>query len=281
MSPRYATLPTPPRLVSNKKEGQKVRNEDEESKRRKAYNGLAGRLEAESDKKDAAMNCLNITTSLLSERSLSKDDRSYVSLEHAPPIRLKDESSFRTLLDYTKREATSILNILDVSIRSHPRTVLPPSKSEEFLYRLQCDHNGTSHYKDLGLVSVQLHRLCGLKGATAKDFEMHMEGVMFPTKYISTTESPGRLIKLAIRGCCTPPQWRVLLIDIRGLHQMGIPTKRTTELAKEFGTYPKYITSTHWLIQYWIPSSCIILDMSYSVFLTVCKEQGICDGARV
>lgn len=110
------------------------------------------------------------------------------------------------------------------------------------------------------------------------------------TPFTSVSDSPARIIRYSKSKANLGQTLRVLVINHRKMHALGITTCRTTSLARALNVpkslphSPKsgleFITDSHYLVDRWIPKECIEANMEFEDFKEFCKGRVDKNGKR-
>lgn len=176
----------------------------------------------------------------------------------------------RTIFSRITRHIVQCPHSLPLSIGSDPI----------FFYRLQTSQSATTYDCGIGFICGKWCRKPSFKKPTKSQFRKHMNGIGLPSPYISLTESPARLYNFYRYKRLERSDADITLVDVRRLLQIGLKIARSTDMAADFGVTTsdtRYITRTHWLAQWLIPSQCIIKIISLEEFKNACRMHRILD----
>lgn len=275
--------------------------------RRRQLDQLSERLRDILEKRDALIFCQHFLTSALTNRSNGpRSAISPASFTALPPSRPDAEDEIRKLrarLSFAERdnflEQVQIQNLKQLSdavrMRCWENTTWPPDPP--LFFRIHRPSSHTFYDKDVGFCCpkwLQERDFGETWQDEILDFYGHVNGYMglyktpaktFGTPYISMTSSPSRALNLVRKHEMTCAD--VFIIDPKRLWATNVQLERTTTIMNHhkiklegrvhYGR-PHYVTETHWVAKYWIPSDCIVARMSFHQFQRVCHSKAIFRG---
>ncbi|PVH68232.1 hypothetical protein DL98DRAFT_632963 [Cadophora sp. DSE1049] len=157
-------------------------------------------------------------------------------------------------------------------------------KEETALYRLQNNNSWCPVLYPLGIVCSDFWNLSFEKAPTKEDFRTHMNRQPKPTPHISVHERAERVVNMIKGPNGMYHDGLVFIIDKDILLRQNICLNRSNYILEGFnlpkswyaeGEGVRFVTESHWLVNYWIPERAILGSVPIARFLEVTQEHGI------
>lgn len=161
-----------------------------------------------------------------------------------------------------------------------------PAKDTLF-YRVQTSSSSCRKFLDFG------YFCSGWKnnvGVDRKSISSHINNTKTRsgTPFVSMHENPARLIELKSlsKGDLTTV---VEVVSHRALNQIGVQTKRITDLCDEYGLpwqeskgqdKGRLVEPSHWVVEHWIPREAIVMSLDVDDFLELAKDGRAIGGEK-
>jgi hypothetical protein len=260
---------------------------DQINAQREALNELSWRLQNLLNRNRPFDFCITLAVYLLNQgwpESIQQQSKNFNSEICRPDVE-NEAVVIKLRIDDTEnrgKHLRAIFSQITCHIIQCPRPfALSNDFGPMFLYRFQNNKSATTYDCDVGFICGMWRNKPNFMEPTKSQFRKHMNGIPPLSPYISLMESPSRLYNFYRYKQTELWNAEIALVGARKLLQVGLKIARSTDIATYLNvdtSGTKYITNTHWLAQWLIPSHCIIKVISPDVFKKACRIYRILDG---
>lgn len=276
-------------------EGKKAKREQVDERRRR-LNSISEDLRNVLQMKDALISGVNFATQNLQEpRDSTTELQKRLPCPRRSDIDFEEEVINARLASALRDPSINILinslerinqDILRSSVDSTRTPQKPTVQEPTVFYRFSNESSQTFYDVHLGLFSQRGLLDHDFSEPLEYEFRAHVDGDRsLKSPYISLTTDPGRAMKIGRHKVTHAPRGlhhEVYQIDAAKLRRVKIDTESTTDPATRWrivytgqGNRLHYVTDSHWLAWFWIPTECIIGKLPFSEFGKLCEKHGI------